>query len=208
MTIKILSLTKISFHRVKIYLIPFLDARRWDILGNLVHWDWETPKYLLRVGIWNFWINVQWKCSWWDRGCVDKSNCNNLPFRVIVLQASDQQSVKCLEHLKCQFFNIFGLEIPIPTYWPVNNILKANFQWWYNRGSVMTLSLKKIHVTECMSMSIFLPPLLLMHPSLCRRMFLFATKQKSPFGAKICADIIFPRCKQFSKSKAQEKLWV
>lgn len=205
MTIKILSLTKISFHRVKIYLIPFLDAHRWDILGNLVHWDWETPKYLLRVGIWNFWINVQWKCSWWDRGCVDKSNCNNLPFRVIVLQAIDQQSVKCLEHLKCQFFNIFGLEIPIPTYWPVNNILKANFQWWYNRGSVMTLSLKKIHVTECMS--IFLPPLLLMHPSLCRRMFLFATKQKSPFGAKICADIIFPRCKQFSKSKAQEKLW-
>lgn len=109
LTIKILSLTKISFHRVKIYLIPFLDAHRWDILGNLVHWDWETPKYLLRVGIWNFWINVQWKCSWWDRGCVDKSNCNNLPFRVIVLQVIDQQSVKCLEHLKCQFFNIFGL---------------------------------------------------------------------------------------------------
>lgn len=28
---------------------------------------------------------------------------------VVLISQTDQQSVKCLEHLKCQFFNIFGL---------------------------------------------------------------------------------------------------
>lgn len=129
--------------------------------------------------------------------------------QTVTISHSELLSYRSLINNQSSVLNIWNVNflifLALPTYWPVNNILKANFQWWYNRCSVMTLSLKKIHVTECMS--IFLPPLLLMHSSLCRRMFLFATKQKSPFGAKICADIIFPRCKQFSKGKAQEKLW-